>query len=82
MKHLLVSATKFVQIKALGSKLALPQGVIDFPNMYLRKKNLLLKKNTNSYRLDIKYEASSNGCLPSLSNENPGVKFGPALGGH
>jgi hypothetical protein len=37
-------STKFVQIKALGSKLATPQGVIDFPYMHKEKpKNLLLK---------------------------------------
>jgi hypothetical protein len=36
---------KSVQIKALGSKLALPQGVIDFPYMYIvNKKKSSFKK--------------------------------------
>jgi hypothetical protein len=57
-------STKFVQTKALGSKLALPHGlVIVFPYMYIAKikKIFYLKKQTNSLSLDIWHEISSHG---------------------
>jgi hypothetical protein len=38
-------SAKFVQIKALGSKLAQPQGVIDFHYMYKEK-----NKKTSSFK--------------------------------
>jgi hypothetical protein len=49
-------STKFVQIKALGSELAPPQGVIDFPYMYIVK---TLKKNSfkEPKELELRYLA-------------------------
>jgi hypothetical protein len=47
-------SAKFVQIKALGSKLALPQGVIDFPYNHIVKS---LKKSSFKELKELRYFA-------------------------
>jgi hypothetical protein len=66
----------FVQIKVLGSKLALPRGVVDFPYMYIAKtfkkpKEQELLKNRKSKSLNIWHETSSSECLSSLFKLKP-----------
>jgi hypothetical protein len=68
MKRFYWMSTKFVQINAKGSKLALPQGVIDFlyTFMYTERTLKLLVTILKSYSLNIWHETSSSGLLPSL----------------
>jgi hypothetical protein len=58
---------EFVQIKALGSKLAPPQGVIAFPCMYIKneEKNFFYKTE-RARALIFGIETLSDECLPSL----------------
>jgi hypothetical protein len=73
-------STKFVKKKALGSKLAPPQGVIDFPYMNKMKtyKSSLRTQRARAKIFSIKHFLMD--VYQVCSNKRPVVKIGPAQG--
>jgi hypothetical protein len=71
-------SAKFVQIKGIGSKLAPPRRVIDFPYNYVYGKNLKIFLKTSARAEILSMKHFLTGVYHVCSNKSPGVNIGPA----